>query len=333
MASPTVPTKHWDIGKDRFMRDETFFVYKRQLPNTQIPKSEVADNQFEKCWPKICTLYAVQQGLYQFGTTLYLHGPHYQVEAGVLEERLDSHWLYNLSNELLKDISTWSRSGIKLANTQSVSLFCGLFNNTGKIVLISVNQTDVYEDDFLYVENTTCDKSFAWDLIGMALAWFPNDNKKPKKAGNHWQHTFVDIGICSNLCQALDSLGVWGPNLFVNTDSTIAHLLFDTVNQLWDLRLPKFLNPILQLTLNDPIMSNNCSDLNPLGDVDVSRNSTIPLWNPHQWSQRQQGWISKCFSVFLTGSWRWMVPSRNGCIHKIFHQILSSNQLMLTLNT
>ena len=200
--STTPSTKYSAIGKDRFKHDDIIFVYERKLPMTHIPKSEVADDQFEKRWPKIRTIYAVQQGPYQFGAALHLRGPHYQVEARALEERLESY--------------------------------------SGKISVISVNQTDTYEDDFICVENTISDKSFAWDLIGTALATFPSDNKKSKITGNHRQRTFVDIGICSNLCQAPDSLGVWGPNTLVNTDSTIARPLFEAANKLRDVISPKF---------------------------------------------------------------------------------------------
>ena len=134
---------------------------------------------------------------------LHLCGPHYQVEASPLEERLNSY--------------------------------------SGKIAVILVNQTDTYEDDFICVKNTICDKSFAWDLIGTALATFPNNNnKKSKMAGNHQQSTFVDIDICSNLCQDLDSLGVWGPNTLVNTDSTIVRPLFEAANKLRNVISPKF---------------------------------------------------------------------------------------------
>ena len=87
--SITVPTKYSAIDNDQIKHDKIVFVYKRKLLKTQIPKSEVADDQFEKRWPKIRTIHAVQQGPYQFGATLHLQGPHYQLGVSALEEDLN----------------------------------------------------------------------------------------------------------------------------------------------------------------------------------------------------------------------------------------------------
>ena len=195
------PTAYVTIGENQFPSTEVLFVYEKLDRNHSLSTTTLeSEERFCDRWMKANKLYVLQQGPYQFGVAKHLQHPHYQLHAQVLYDR----------------VCHFEKT------------------NHDKLNVQSINDSQSFSDDFMYVTNLHHDDKFPWALIGTALDVYCNSDKSNGDPLDGRQRTFVDFGYCSHQSTKRDAIGIACANKLVGTNSAIARALFSNTHILID---------------------------------------------------------------------------------------------------
>ena len=195
------PTTYVTIGDNQFPSAEVLFVYEKLDRNHCLsPTTLESEELFCDRWMKATKLYVVQQGPYQFGVAKHLQHPHYQLHAQLLYDH----------------VCHFEKT------------------NPKKIDVQSIDGSQSFSDDFMYVTNLVHDDKFPWELIRTALDVYCTGDKSRGDPLDGRQRTFVDFGYCSHQSTKRNGIGIACANKLVGTNSAIARALFSNTHLLID---------------------------------------------------------------------------------------------------